>query len=257
MRRLFLAVLAIALSLVVETDGARAAFVNGVERFDGTSLDLTTWERANPAAAFTQNGALTISGDGNYSDYTTRGVTVGIGERVTADVALTAPQIQGTIFAAALLLTTNSGGTSTDTFGDSRYLGCQIVFDSTKTPPSAHFEALAGGPSNYGFVRRAEGRPTSGEVFHLSIAWVSQQQWDVSASAADETPIFTFSLVSPDPVPPDGLYVSLHRTNLTFNGNCSATFDNVTITPEPTSVLVAGGMYVLGCRCGSRNTRRA
>ena len=63
MRNLFIAtVLCVAFARA-----ARGAFVDGVERFDGTSLDLTTWERYNPAVStFSQNDSLTISGNGSY-----------------------------------------------------------------------------------------------------------------------------------------------------------------------------------------------
>src|SRR5437773_2377401 len=86
---------------------ARAAFVDGVERFDGTVKDLTTWEQYPASGAgITQNNALSITLAG-YRDYTTRTTKVGIGQRVTAEVTVTTPSEPDTIYRAALLLTTN------------------------------------------------------------------------------------------------------------------------------------------------------
>src|SRR2546430_1369483 len=64
---------------------AVAAFVDGVERFNGTTKDLTTWEQFPVSGSgITQSDALNITGSGDR-DYTTRGIKVGIGQRVTAE----------------------------------------------------------------------------------------------------------------------------------------------------------------------------
>ena len=218
---------------------AKAAFVNGVERFDGTSLDLSTWERYDPAVStFSQNDALTISGNGSYSDYTTKSITVGIGQRVSAEVTLNVPPETSTIYAAALLLTTNSGGTGTDTFHDFRYFGCRVVFGNAQSSDARFFQALYGDPQGYGFSTEGEGIPVAGTTYILSVARVARAQIEISASTSDRTLIFTYAAALPEP-PPDDLFISLHRTNLRFFLNDSATFDNVTITAVPEPALTA------------------
>src|SRR5438874_4102391 len=97
-----------AIALCIAVSCARGAFVNGVERFDGTVKDLNTWEQyPSGGTGITQNDALFISGASSYSDYTTRSLKVGIGQRITAEIALTVPYESGTDYVAELFLTSN------------------------------------------------------------------------------------------------------------------------------------------------------
>jgi len=64
----------------------QAAFVNGIESFDGSVKDTATWEEwimDGVYGSVTQNDALTIA---SCADYTTKAVTVGIGQAVSVEV---------------------------------------------------------------------------------------------------------------------------------------------------------------------------
>lgn len=230
---------------------ARGAFVNGVEAFDGTAKDLTTWEQyPSSGSGFSQNGALSITGAGDR-DYTTRMVTISAGQRVTAEVRIDAPQETNTIYRAALLLTTNSNGTTKDSIFDSRVLGCQV----TLTDPSAqstgrYFESISGGNGGVGIKRFADGTPVSGQTYLLSVQRDSTTDFQVSASLMDGTLLFNDSYSFP--APDVGMYIALHHTSYRFYFDSVSTFDNVTITPEP-SIFVA--FLVLSLVCVSRRTR--
>jgi hypothetical protein len=221
-----------AIFLTFAVSSASGAFIDGVERFDGTVKDLTTWEQYPASGSgITQNDALNITGSGNR-DYTTRSVAVGIGQRVTAEVTVTTPAETDTIYQAALLLTTNSTGTTKDSFFDSRFLGCQITFqDPSAQSTGRYFESIAGGNGGYGSKRFADGVPVSGATYLLSIQRDASTTFQVSASFGEGMLIFNDSFSYP--APDGGLYVSLHHTSLRFFFDSTSTFDNITITPEP------------------------
>lgn len=71
------------LSLLVVAAPARAAFVDGVEHFDGTTLDLTTWTVGDYGdGSVTQSDALTVDWRQEYSTIATIGYPV----KVSVDV---------------------------------------------------------------------------------------------------------------------------------------------------------------------------
>jgi len=74
---------------------AKAAFVNGVEDFNGTSVDGNTWVPfvLGNGAATVSNGFLDFSGQYTLA---TRSLTLGVGDTVSARVMLTTPSSSGT-----------------------------------------------------------------------------------------------------------------------------------------------------------------
>jgi hypothetical protein len=122
---------------------ASAGFVNGIETFDGTKLDLKTWElfvspfSTTPATA-SQNNALMLDASslGQQVDYTTRSVAVPVGGSVRADVTYLGGANNGG--RVSLFLTTNSNDAQNTTTSDSRWL--QLVRE-----PDGVLTALSGG----------------------------------------------------------------------------------------------------------------
>jgi hypothetical protein len=84
-----------ALLLLLVCTRAQADFVNNVENFNGTSVDLNTWEPSSfgDGAATVSNGNIDFSGQYYLA---TRSITIGIGTPVVARVMLTASSSFGT-----------------------------------------------------------------------------------------------------------------------------------------------------------------
>lgn len=104
--------------LLVSGAAADAAFVAGLESFQGTVKDTLTWEETvegNGSSTITQDDQLAILGYGGWPDYTTT-FTVGIGESVEVEVVdFGTPGLGSHLFA----LTTNTGGTTASTIHES------------------------------------------------------------------------------------------------------------------------------------------
>src|SRR3954447_21739636 len=133
---------------VLSASTASAGFVNGVETFDGTKLDLKTWElfvapQSTTPATASQNDALFLDASqlGQQVDYTTRSVIVPVGGSVRADVTYLGGAGGGG--RVALFLTNNSNDAQDTTTSDSRWLerGRQSTGDLT---------ALSGGNGSGG-----------------------------------------------------------------------------------------------------------
>lgn len=111
----------LAVSLLGTAPGAHAAFVGGLETFDGVVKDTLTWEEtiAGVGSSVTQDDAMEMEGIGAWVDYTTT-FTVGIGESVEVEITDFGTPFVGSI---RILLTTNSGGTSAPAMFDDGYVG--------------------------------------------------------------------------------------------------------------------------------------
>ena len=71
----------------ISIQSASAAFVNGVESFDGTVKDTDTWyeHMLNPGPSqITQNDNITLAFGG--SEYVTKTMTVGVGQIVSVEL---------------------------------------------------------------------------------------------------------------------------------------------------------------------------
>ena len=108
---------------------ARGGFVNGVEQFNGTDLDLATWDAVCPYANSSmsiQNGGLTLHGQ---ADITTRTITVGAGDMVRATMRIIEDRgdvNRGLVAIGGLSLTNGSGNSSQYMLLDSTHIGVYI-----------------------------------------------------------------------------------------------------------------------------------
>lgn len=220
---------------------AHAAFVDGVETFDGTTLDTATWEQLNlvDPTRLTQDDAIRLNGSfpGGWIDYVTREQQVGVGQSLRADITLN--DIGGSVY---LILTNNSTGTGGGiggiTIQDTALLG---VFLTANTDVGAQ---VGGSGSTTGQVLR-EGSTPLGEAFTYEIARLDSTSARYSIlDLATKTTLFTQTLSFGGI--PDNLFIAL-----AVNGG-DATFDNVAIRAIgdgpviPTPAAVGAGMLLLG-----------
>jgi hypothetical protein len=228
---------------------APGAFVNGIESFDGTTLDTATWEiySSQITKPVTQNNALTISTANTviFSDYTTRSQTVKVGERVSVEVTINAySTVGGGGRYAALYLTTNSAGTTHNSQFDDYKIWIWNDKDFNKMYWIYGDTALNVAPLTGPMAApQPEGTTFRYEIDRISSSEVAYFVYDNQGNKViNEPSIFTLGnsihAVAPHPAP---LFISLYADG------ASVTFDNVTISaiPEPTSALLAGVPSVL------------
>ena len=220
---------------------ARAAFVGGVETFDGTTLDTATWQPfTQPVADITQDGRLVLSRDrAGRVDYVTRDVTVGIGEGVRVDIEILDGADAGSV-QAELYLTDNSAGDTAQTFSDSRNLA---FYYSSGRRAFLGRENSSGTGSIIGFG-------TEPALFTLEIIRTAADAVCFGAYREDGELIGT-QTVTLERDFPDELFIGVGI------GNTGATvaFDNVTILPSPaTGVLLGLGALALARRRGRGDT---
>jgi hypothetical protein len=231
-----LAGLLLAVAVLSTHATAWGAFVNGVETFDGNVMDTATWEGLARFSGSTiaQNNAMILHGP-YAADYTTRSLTVGIGQKVQVDVTMTSPPPSGYDGWAALVLTTNDQGTAQQTNHDSATLWnvLQTWPDGTDSVFVMH---QGDGYGNY----YATGLPLLGVRYTLSLERLSATSVKSSLSDANGLARGSYTLTDFTDVPSD-LYVSLYVQAM------DATFDNVVVTPEPAtlSLLALGGLALL------------
>jgi hypothetical protein len=230
----------IVVSALLMLRSSEAAFVNGVERFDGTTFDTTIWEQRynDSKGGISQNNAITLDAtDGTYErGYVTRSLQVGVGGFVRADV--TFDQM-------------GPENTTSDYFG--LYLGTK-----TSTLANALDTAAIGLQSN------ELGNSVSAEVWHngggLGIIMLPHAQPigttytyeidRISSTSAVFTITDNLGAVVSQTIEfgntPDNLYIELVATP-----SVKVTFDNVTIVPEPSFaafILAALGIIAVANR---------
>src|SRR5262245_34957225 len=106
---------------------ASAAFVGGVERFDGTSLDPATWSATIPSgSSITQNNELIIT---NPARYQAVSQMIHVGETVSADVKILVNSTGASTEAHFALV--NPGGDE----WSFEYSGGRSAFYLDRTPP--------------------------------------------------------------------------------------------------------------------------
>lgn len=237
----FIIVLAL-ISVNIGIPHALAVFVNGVERFDGTVKDTTTWEEyAKYGSVVSQDNQLILDAvPSNTMDYTTKNVMVGIGETISVELISHPEGVAESI----LYLTTNSEGTNVFTAIDSHYLYIEYSY----WPPldEFHFVAGSGGSGSGGGIvfDKDTPPPSPGNPYILQIERTSSTSAIFSAFTSDMTLIGSQFLPFTDV--PDRLFISLSTWSELGN---PAIFDNVTIIPEPaTLLLLTMGVLVLKSR---------
>jgi len=224
----------IAVILVAGTS-AEAAFIGGVEHFTGTTKDTATWQECTQGSPIVQNDQVDLFGQ---ADYTTNTQTVGVGDWVSVKVNLAPEQSQpypGTTGYVSLWLTNNSAGASGATATDSASV--YVEFDTTGGCVWWGYH-LSGAGS--GGLIGTEPDP-AGKWLTLKIERLTSTSAVVSAYDTAGDPIGSATRSFPAGIP-DDLYVSLST-----NWASAASFDQVTVFPEPATLgmLGLGGLGVL------------
>jgi len=228
--RVWLIVAWIASFAPLVSERAEAAFVNGVETFDGQVLDTSTWQvRYNSVVV--QNDALTIPS----GEVVTADSLVPVGRGVRVDVVVS--QIPGVINnypgAVSMHLTTASAGTGTGAWNDSFAAELNLSLWAGDTHPGtvgALIDHPGGGSGmNIGYVADSDG--AIGRKFTFEIDRPTSQQYRFSV--LDSSGNFTGNGLLSAASFPGALRIDLHT-----DGGTTATFDNVTIVPEPSTIAL-------------------
>ncbi|MEM7626188.1 MAG: hypothetical protein AAF333_11380 [Planctomycetota bacterium] len=203
-----------------------AAFVDGAETFDGTTLDTATWQPyTEPVGAITQDDRLILSRDlSGRVDYVTRDVAVGIGQGVRVDFEILEGIDEGSV-EAQLYLTNNSAGDTAATFFDSR----NLAFFYSSGRRAFFGRELGSGSGSIGFG--TEPAPFTLEILRLAsdtVRFAAYREDGGLIGAQTRTLELDF---------PDELFVGVGI------GNTAAViaFDNVAIVPTPGT----GGLLAL------------
>ena len=212
------------LTVVPFCQSLKAEFVNNVETFDGTVKDTVTWSELllNPGPSrITQNDAVTFEG---YTEYCTNTLTVGVGQTVRVDV-LNASDL-GSFGMFALSLSSHNAALGS---GDFLRMSCLYNDGPDNWSLIGQHEMPVGGTVNSFFGTTAT--PTfSTDPLVLEVDRVSETYAYYRAyqgGLIGQTAL-TFTDV------PEQLYIRLE------NSGSTTTFDNVTIIPEPSTLLLLG-----------------
>jgi len=211
---------------------SKADFVDKVETFDGTIKDTTTWREnlLNPGPSrITQNDAVTFDG---MTHYCTNTVTVGVGQTVRVDV-LNITDL-GSSGSFALSLSSRNDGL----YSSGDYLRMSCMYNSVPDNWSliGQHELPVGGTAN-SFFGTTDTPAFGTDPLVLEVDRVSETMAYYRAyqgGLLGQT-FLTFTNV------PDQLYIRLENSSVT------TTFDNVTIIPEPTTMLLfaIGGASIM------------
>jgi hypothetical protein len=211
------------LSVVLFCQSAKAEFINNVETFDGTVKDTITWKEIllNPGPSrITQNDAVTFDGS---TDYCTNTITVGVGQTVRVDV--TDVTDLGSFGGFALSLSEHNESI----INPGNYLKMYCGYNSGPDNWSliGQHELLAGGTVNSLFGT------TTTPTFDTAplVLEVDRVSETLAYYRAYQNGLIGQTLLSFTDVP-EQLYIRLENTMVT------TTFDNVTIIPEPSTMLL-------------------
>jgi hypothetical protein len=224
-------------TLLICASVTRAGFSGGIDTFNGTTLDTSTWEtfKAVPNEGYVdQNNQLNINSNrfGNPIEYTSRFATVGIGGSVTTDVTIPANA------RAVLALDSNSGGTTN-----------YIAFDSAlivmNFDPGGPIAAWTGSNGNNSAASSVANVPGGQGSFKFRLSRTG------AGTATAEAFSSTMTLLGSANLSFAGFPNDLHVSFVGENGTVS--FDNVTLggnfnVPEPACLAVLAPILVLGLR---------
>jgi hypothetical protein len=213
------------LTVVPFCQSSKADFVSNVEKFNGTVKDTITWREnlLNPGPSqITQNGAVTFNGS---TDYFTNTITVGVGQKVRVEVLNVTNLGSFGMFGLSL----SERNDSVISPGHNLRMDCAYNSGPGNWSLIGQHEMPVGGTANSFFGTTAT--PTfSTAPLVLEVDRVSATQAYYRAyqgSLIGQTSL-TFTGV------PEQLYIRLENSVFT------TTFDNVTIIPEPATLLLLG-----------------
>jgi hypothetical protein len=212
----------LAISIGTFSSIASAAFVGGVERFDGTSLDAATWSATIPSgSSITQNDQLIIT---NPARHQTISQTIHVGETVSADVKLLVNSTGASTEAHFALVNPGVDEWSFEYSGGRRsfYLGHY-------TPPGG------GGSIPFSF-------PVDLSAFTMQMRRATSDTLEITAFSGGSQ-LFTHTH-STGPMAAD------LRIALALRGSGQIAFDNITVVPEPPGALL------VAIACGGVASRR-
>ena len=228
------------------TERADATFANGVETFAGNVFDTSTWQVRRNSLVI-QNNSLTIT-SGEVVTVNPL-VPVGCGARVPFVVSQIPGVINNFPGGVSLNLTTASAGTGASYLNDS--LVAQLDFSlwagNTHQGSISQFIFKSGSGTGLDIGLIADSNAAIGRTFTMEIDRPTSQQYSFSFldSNGDTMAHGRLSATSfPGP-----LYIDLYT-----DGFSTATFNSVTIVPEPAalSLLAVGGVGVLKRRTASK-----
>jgi hypothetical protein len=226
---------------------ARAAFVNGVEHFDGTVKDTATWSEYKEYADtvgnnIVQSNQLSINtATGFHAEYRSRSVTVGVGGFVQVKTRLTA--------------VSSEPGDSPHVFLalNAPYLPDR-EFDFSDRSASIenddglgyawYFQGDGGGSaSGSGFGLQPDTSLALNQTYVLRLDYLSPTTFQYRAFDANMNLLGSLTRVLP--TYPEQLFITLGTEY------ANATFDDVTV-PEPATALLPIGLMI----CGLTRRRR-
>jgi hypothetical protein len=250
-RRILCVLLLSVFACLLTTRPARADFVNGVERFNGTNYDLTTWEGHYTLGTFIQwNDAMyfdnrTIPGvqGGGRGEMVTVDPLVGVGEFVEAEVTVFGFTDISPYIALRLSTKTNVNNSNLD----SHTVETVIL-------PSDSYEAINGtqtqNGNGVGYWVSPPGTMSDivNKTYILRIDRPSSTVARMSAFDANHVQIGTTVSQALSGFP-DDMHV------VVYAGEAAARFDNVRIgtLPEPSAAAATlGGLALAALRRGRR-----
>jgi hypothetical protein len=222
-------------SVLVFGASARAAFIGGVEDFNGTTVDDNTWTRFSYSGSTTvTDGYLDISGQ-NY--LATKSLTVGVGDTIRARVMLTAASNDGTVLDFGLTSNPNApfaGHQAYVTLLNSITGESDFIFFSG-SPPS-----VSGAPHVMS--------DNIGKWYILQVRRTGTADYTSDLFADSGSSLFSLQYTQTGLPPRASVFIGVGPT---------ARFDWVAV-PEPnaTGVLVGSGWLLLRRRKGSITPRR-
>jgi hypothetical protein len=224
-------------TVVLFCQSSKAEFVSGVESFDGTVKDTVTWKEIllNPGPSqITQNDAVTLDG---YTDYCTNTITVGVGQKVRVDVVNVTDLGSFGTFGLSL----SEHNQSAINPGNYLRMACAYNSGSDNWSLIAQHEMPVGGTVNSFFGTTSTPTfattPLVLEVERVSETMAYYRAYQGGGLLGERS--LTFTDV------PEQLYIRLENSSFT------TTFDNVTIIPEPATLLlfaIGGSGLMRYCR---------
>ncbi len=219
------------------TSSLFADFTDGVEDFDGTTLDTTTWESrfSRDTASITQDDELMINNPSlAFTDYVTRTESIRVGDFVRVEATLdsynnASPSFAGVI---SLIFTDDAGGD----INGGEYASLNLSVSDASGARATASRTGGTGLIFHNFADSILGQDYILELERLTASGVRYSLYDFGNNLIADR-INTMDL-------PEEAFIALSS-----NGN--ARFDNVAINtivtvPEPTSSAILLGVFMLG-----------